>query len=71
MVRDLPNEVIADHKHVHCGSQETTGGLLRPINNGLVLINGGVEHDLHSGETFKFFDKQVFPTVRMRSVRCT
>lgn len=47
------DQIIADHEHIHIGSQETIDRLSWLQDDGLVIVERGIEQNWYAGEFFK------------------
>src|ERR1700736_3224695 len=51
------DQEIAQDQGVHLGAQKTVDGFFRAADDGLVVVEGGVEHHRKAGEPFERFDE--------------
>ena len=53
----LWQEERADRQHIHIGAQEAVEGLRGRVDDGLVLVERGIDQDGHAGELAEAVDQ--------------
>src|SRR5580704_7214187 len=59
------DQEIAENQRVHLRALETIESFFRAAYDGLIVVEGSVEHDRHSGLSFKFADERVVTRIRL------
>src|SRR5215207_490461 len=63
--RRPPHGVVAEVEHVHARLEEAVDGVARRADDGLVLVEGGVEDDRRAGQLAEVGDELVVPRVHL------
>jgi hypothetical protein len=56
---EITHEVIASHQIIHFGAKKAIQGLLRPADDRLILITGGVQYRRHANKPVEHLDQRI------------